>query len=90
MFGAFGKATAGCSVAFVSAPSVETVGRYGLSKRVEPVRGCRTVTKKDMRLNDAIPSMEVDPETYRVVADGLHMTCEPVSRLPLAQRYFLF
>src|SRR3954471_21183939 len=51
MFGAFGKATAGCSVAFVSAPSVETVGRYGLSKRVEPVRGCRTVTKKDMRLN---------------------------------------
>jgi urease subunit alpha len=90
MFGAFGKATAACSVAFVSAPSLETVGGYGLAKRVEPVRGCRSVTKKDMKLNDATPSMEVDPETYRVVADGVHMTCEPVSRLPLAQRYFLF
>ena len=90
MFGAFGKAVGGTSIAFVSHPSVETVGQYDLSKRIEPVRGCRTVTKKDMKLNDATPTMEVDPETYRVLADGEHMTCEPVNKLPLAQRYFLF
>jgi urease alpha subunit len=90
MFGAFGKATAGCGIAFVSAPSVSNVAGYGLAKRIEPVRRCRGVTKKDMKLNDATPSMEVDPETYRVVADGIHMTCDPVNRLPLAQRYFLF
>jgi urease subunit alpha len=90
MFGSFGKAPGGNSIAFVSRTSVETVGAYGLAKRIEPVRGCRGVTKKDMKLNDATPSMQVDPETYKVVADGLHLTCEPVTKLPLAQRYFLF
>jgi urease subunit alpha len=90
MFGGFGKAPGGNSIAFVSGAGLESAGGYGLSKRLEPVRRCRGLTKKDMKLNDATPSMEVDPETYRVVADGLHLTCEPVSRLPLAQRYFLF
>ena len=90
MFGGFGKAPASCSIAFVSWPGVETVNGYGLSKRIEPVRNCRSVSKKDMKLNDATPSMEVDPETYRVAADGVHLTCEQVSRLPLTQRYFLF
>src|SRR4051812_2389853 len=90
MFGSFGRATGPTSIAFVSGASLGTVGGYGLGKRVEAVRNCRSITKKDMRLNDAMPSMEVDPETYRVVADGVHMTCDPVSRLPLAQRYFLF
>ena len=90
MFGAFGRATAAHSVAFVSAPGVETVGGYGLAKRIEPVRGCRSVTKKDMRLNDALPSIDVDPETYAVRADGELLTCEPAAVLPLAQRYFLF
>ncbi|MBW7461724.1 urease subunit alpha, partial [Paenibacillus sepulcri] len=62
----------------------------GLSKRVEPVRGCRSVTKKDMIHNDATPKIEVDPETYEVKVDGVPATCEPAEVLPMAQRYFLF
>ncbi len=92
MFGAFGSAAAATSVAFVSsAAAAAGVGaRYGLSKRVEPVRGCRGIGKRDMRLNDALPRITVDPETYRVTADGEVLACEPASVLPLAQRYFLF
>jgi urease subunit alpha len=90
MFGGFGKGMHGCSIAFVSGTSVGTVAGYGLAKRVEPVRGCRGLTKKHMKLNDATPAMQVDPESYRVLADGVHLTCAPVDRLPLAQRYFLF
>jgi urease subunit alpha len=54
------------------------------------VKNCRTITKRDMILNDATPRLEVDAETYEVRADGELLTCEPVSELPLAQRYFLF
>jgi urease subunit alpha len=54
------------------------------------VGGCRTVTKKDLVLNDATPTIEVNPETYEVRADGERLTCEPVDVLPMAQRYFLF
>jgi urease subunit alpha len=92
MFGAFGTAAAATSVAFVSraAAAAGIGGRYGLAKRVEPVRGCRGLGKKDMKLNDALPRIAVDPETYRVTADGVELTCEPARELPLAQRYFLF
>ncbi len=54
------------------------------------MRGCRGLGKKDMRLNDATPVITVDPETYRVTADGEHLTCAPAETLPLAQKYFLF
>jgi urease subunit alpha len=54
------------------------------------VHGCRTVAKRDMILNDVTPRLDVDPETYEVRADGELLTCEPLSELPLAQRYFLF
>ena len=50
----------------------------------------RGVTKKDMKLNDVMPKIEVDPETYKVTADGVELKCEPAQELPLAQRYFLF
>jgi urease subunit alpha len=92
MFGAFGRARGAASVAFVSRASLNhgTVERYALTKRIEAVGGCRTVTKRDMKFNDATPHIEVDPETYRVTADGIHLTCEPAERLALAQRYFLF
>jgi urease subunit alpha len=92
MFGGFGTAAAATSVAFVS-PAAAAAGvgaRYGLGKRVEAVRGCRGIGKKDMKLNDALPRITVDPETYRVTADGEVLACEPASVLPLAQRYFLF
>jgi len=92
MFGAFGKAVGATSVAFVSKRSVTSgaAASYGLSKRVEAVQGCRGVGKKDMVLNDALPKIKVDPETYDVTADGVLLTCEPATKLPLAQRYFLF
>jgi urease subunit alpha len=92
MFGGFGRATGSTSVAFVSRLALEegTVHEYGLSKRVEPVRGCRGLGKRHMKLNDALPRIEVDPETYQVKADGTLLTCDPAERLPLAQRYFLF
>ena len=92
MFGAYGSAAGATSVAFVSAAAAAAgVGaRYGLGKRVEAVRGCRGIGKRDMKLNDALPKITVDPETYRVTADGEHLTCAPAEVLPLAQRYFLF
>jgi urease subunit alpha len=90
MFGSFGGATHATGVAFVSAASLPHVAGYGLGKRVEAVRGCRSLSKRDMKLNDATPVMHVDAETYRVTADGEHLTCAPVDRLPLAQRYSLF
>jgi urease subunit alpha len=92
MFGAFGSAAGATSVAFVSraAAAAGVGGRYGLAKRVEPVRGCRALRKEDMKLNGALPRITVDPETYRVTADGVALTCEPAAALPLGQRYFLF
>ena len=92
MFGAYGRAASPVSVAFVSQLSITDgiATNYGLNKRVEPVRGCRTVGKQDMVHNDVTPEIKVDPETYEVWADGQHLTCEPAQKLPLAQRYFLF
>ena len=92
MFGAHGTAGAATSLAFVSKASLDTgaVGAYGLRKRPYAVRGCRTLTKADMKLNGATPRMHVDPETYVVTADGEELRCAPAAVLPLAQRYFLF
>ena len=64
--------------------------KYGLRKRIEVVKGTRSVGKKDMKLNDSMPAMHVDPESYEVSADGAACTCEPAHVLPLTQGYFLF
>jgi len=61
-----------------------------VGKRLAAVRGCRPLGKRDMKLNDALPTITVDPETYVVTADGEVLKSEPASVLPLAQRYFLF
>jgi urease subunit alpha len=92
MFGAFGKAPASTSLTFVSAASVEAGvrERLSLTKPHVAVRGTRSVTKQQMKLNDYRPVMEVDPQTYEVRADGRLLTCEPADVLPMAQRYFLF
>ena len=92
MFAAFGGATGATSVTFVSAAAAadDVGGRLALAKRCVPVSGAREVTKAQMRLNDALPRIEVDPQTYEVRADGEHLHCEPAVELPLAQRYFLF
>ena len=62
----------------------------GLSRPVAAVSGCRSIGKKDLVLNDALPRVEVDPDTYEVRADGELLRCEPADVLPMAQRYFLF
>ncbi|TGE07611.1 urease subunit alpha [Hymenobacter fodinae] len=91
MFGAYGGATGPISMAFVSAASLKHVrATYGLKKVVVAVQGCRSVVKKDMALNNYLPNIAVDPETYRVTVDGVHLTCEPATRLPLTQLYNLF
>ena len=92
MFGAHGKAAAQTTAAFVSKYAFEDdiKGKLGLEKQVLPVSGIRNLTKKDMKLNDAMPELEVDPQTYDVTVDGELITCEPAETLPMAQRYFLF
>lgn len=92
MFAGFGRATGRSSIAFVSASSVRkgVVNQYALTKRIEPVRNCRNIGKRDMKLNDKTPRITVDPETYTVTADGEVLTCAPAERLPLTQRYSLF
>lgn len=91
MFGSFGGAVGPSSAVFVSGASVDHVMvNYGLDKQVVAVRNCRSIGKKDLKLNDACPKIEVDPETYKVTADGEHLTCEPAQTLPLAQLYNLF
>jgi urease subunit alpha len=91
MFGAFGKALA-TSVTFVSKAALKNpaVRALKLAKPLIAVANTRKIGKADMKLNDALPKIEVDPETYVVRADGELLTCEPARELPLAQRYFLF
>ncbi len=92
MFGSFGRATGSSCIAFVSQLNVEKsiAEDYGLTKRIEPVVRCRGIGKAQMKLNDATPRITVNPESYEVQADGVLLTCEPATRLPLAQRYNLF
>jgi urease subunit alpha len=92
MFGALGGARAATSVSFVSQAGLANnmASRLGLQKRLVAVKGCRTVGKKDLLLNDYMPKIEVDPQTYEVRADGQLLTCEPAKTLPMTQRYFLF
>ncbi len=93
MFAAFGRAMAESCLTFVSAAALEAdLGReLGLSRRLVAVANTRGgIGKRSMIHNDALPKIEVDPETYEVRADGVLLTCEPAAVLPLAQRYFLF
>jgi len=92
MFGAYGAARGATCITFVSQAAYEAGvhQQLGLKKRVEPVRNCRNITKRDMIHNSATPKIEVNPETYEVTVDGQLVTCEPAQTLPMAQRYFLF
>jgi urease subunit alpha len=92
MFGSYGGALAASAATFL--PSVAIAGgvpeRLGLQRMILPARGIRAIDKSRMVHNSATPQIEVDPETYEVRADGVHLTCEPATVLPLAQRYFLY
>jgi urease subunit alpha len=92
MFGALGGACGATSISFVSQAAIETgaMSSLGLTKQLAAVRNTRNIGKGDMLLNNYRPKIEVDPQTYQVHADGLLLTCEPATSLPLAQRYFLF
>ncbi|WP_026100114.1 urease subunit alpha [Fortiea contorta] len=92
MFGSFAGARHATSLTFVSQAALkrEIPQQLGLQKTAVAVSGTRQLTKRDLQLNDALPHIEVDPETYEVRADGELLTCEPATVLPMAQRYFLF
>ncbi|WP_414897485.1 urease subunit alpha [Rhodovulum sp. YEN HP10] len=92
MWGAYGRSVENSAVTFVSA-AAEAEGiraRLGLAKQTVAVRHTRGIGKRDLRLNDAMPKVEVNPETYEVRADGELLTCAPAEVLPMAQRYFMF
>ena len=92
MFGAYGSALRHGSVSFVSGAAQEAgIGeKLGLTKQTVAVKNTRNIGKADMILNDALPQVEVHPETYEVRADGVLLTCQPADVLPMAQRYFIF
>ena len=92
MFGALGGARATTCMTFVSQAALDAdiAGQLGLKKQVVAVKGTRSIRKQDMRLNNAMPKIEVDSQSYEVRADGKLLVCEPAEVLPLAQRYYLF
>jgi urease subunit alpha len=88
MFGAYGKARSRTSITFVSEAGLNF--GHEVDKQLLPIKGVRNISKASMKLNDLTPSIEVDPETYEVKADGALLTCEPAEVVSMAQRYFLF
>jgi len=92
MFGAYGRSVEHSAVCFVSGVAqADGIGkRLGLAKQTIAVENTRGIGKRDLILNDALPQIEVHPETYEVRADGELLTCQPAEVLPMAQRYFLF
>jgi len=90
MFGA--RSPGGTSIAFVSRRSLDegVVQKLGLKKRLSAVKGCRAIGKRDMKLNDALPKLAIDPETYEVRMGGVLLTCDPAPRVALARTYCLF
>ncbi|KAF2157054.1 urease Ure [Myriangium duriaei CBS 260.36] len=88
----FGSMVPNTGITFVSRAAAEkgVKEKYGLKKQVEPVKGCRTVGKRDMKFNDTKPKMKVDPESYTVHADGKLCEADPSTTLPLTQSYFVF
>ena len=92
MFGAYGKALPKTRMTFMSKASIEAgvPSKLGLQSLIGEVKNTRALTKKDMKLNDYLPKIEVDPQNYQVHVDGKLLTCEPATKLPLTQRYFLF
>jgi urease subunit alpha len=92
MFGSLGGALSATSVTFLSAAGMASgLGdKLGLKRRLVTVKNTRAIRKTDLVFNDALPVMEVDPQTYEVRADGQLLTATPATVLPLAQKYFLF
>jgi urease subunit alpha len=90
MFGAFGRCLTESSVTFVSQALLNKANALGIAKRLLAVSNTRKIGKRSMILNNAMPRMEVNPETYEVRADGRLLTCEPAKVLAMAQRFFMY
>lgn len=93
LYGALGKSCGKSNIAFVSAYAYEhgIKEKLGLDKIVLPVKNTRNLTKRDMKWNDYTPkTIKIDPQSFVVTIDGEEITCEPVERISLAQRYYLF
>ncbi|WP_338469742.1 urease subunit alpha [Niallia sp. XMNu-256] len=92
MYAQFGKARSSSNITFISQAAYDEKlhERLGLQKLILPVRGIRKLTKKDMKLNSETPELTVDPQTYEVRVNGEIITCDPVDKVPMGQRYFLF
>ncbi|RDW16431.1 urease subunit alpha [Oceanobacillus arenosus] len=92
MYAATGKALSKSSITFISQAAFDDKvhEQLGLQKQILPVHGIRNLTKKSMKLNAETPEITVDPQTYEVRVNGELITCEPVDKLPMGQRYFLF
>jgi urease subunit alpha len=90
MFAGSGRLAARRSLTFVSHMAVDGLHDLGLESRVVAVKETRSVTKADMPLNDSCPEIRVEPDTFKVWIDGDEVVPDPVSTLPLAQRYSLF
>lgn len=92
MFASFGRALYSSCLTFVSKAAYDDGigGKLKLQKNVSYVKHCRTIGKQDMKANDKMPNIEINPETYEVKADGVLLTCEPLKEVAMAQRYFLF
>ena len=92
MYGQYGKALSSTSITFISQAAFDDKvhEKLGLQKMILPVHGIRKLTKKDMKLNSETPEITVDPQTYEVRVNGELITCEPVDKVPMGQRYFLF
>jgi urease subunit alpha len=92
MYARLGKALSKSSITFISQAAFDgkVHEKLGLEKIILPVHGIRTLTKKDMKLNSETPEITVDPQTYEVKVNGELITCDPVDKVPMGQRYFLF
>ena len=92
MFGYYGKAKYMTCLTFMSQAAIDEKlpEKLGLQKICLPVKNCRGIGKKDLKYNDALPVIDVDPENYHVTADGVPIVSKPAKELPLAQRYFMF
>ena len=92
MYATLGKALSKSSITFISQAAFDDKvhEKLGLEKIILPVHGIRKLTKKDMKLNSETPEITVDPQTYEVKVNGELITCDPVDKVPMGQRYFLF
>jgi urease subunit alpha len=92
MFGAAPAVAAANSLHFVSEQAIEDnlADRLDVRRKLVPVKNVRQRTKADMPHNDAMPRIDVDPDTFTVRIDGEVWTEQPATELPMAQRYFLF